>query len=83
MQIEITTNHPASSYGIPVCLIDGQPQDDAAGLRACMELLSWSRAQTGEQTGKSLSSLDAYLYGGKPVPAEVWNVMRDAIHQHH
>lgn len=79
MSIKITTQHSASSYGIPVCLVDGELVNDSAGIRACMDKLGWGRLETAEKTGKSLGSIDNYLYGRLPVPAEVWNVLRAAI----
>ena len=79
MVITITTRHPASSYGIPVCLVDGNIVNDSEGIRACMDKLGWGRLETAEKTGKSLGALDNYLYGRQHVPAEVWNVLRDAL----
>lgn len=77
--ITITTQHPASHYGSPVCLIDGEVVGDKDGLRACMDRLGWSRATIAEKTGKSLGAIDRYLYADRAVPVEVWNVLRDAL----
>lgn len=77
MKITITTDHPRSSHGVPVCIIGGSVVDDATGLRACMESLDWTRADLIRETGKAY--VDHYLYRGAPVPAEVWNVLSAAI----
>lgn len=74
-KITITLDHPRSSYGVPVCLIDGQPVDDADALRACMEHLSLTQAELADLTGKSKGAIESYLYRGRPVPAEVFNVL--------
>lgn len=78
-KIEITTHHAASSYGQPVCLIDGQLVDDKDGLLACLDALGWDRNVFADKIGKSWRSADAYRYGTMPVPAEVWNVLKDAL----
>ena len=80
MKIKITTNHPRSSYGVPVCIVDGYLVDDADGFIAACKWLGWSRKKAAEMTGKSLGSIDRYRTkgpGALPVPAEVWNVLRD------
>ena len=82
MDIVITTTHAASSYGIPVCIVDGHLVNDAEGIRACMACLGWSRGETAKKTGKSLGALDNYIYGRAPVPAEVWNLLSDEIRSH-
>ncbi len=79
--ITITTDHEASSYGVPVCLIDGELQDDVDGLRACMAALGWKQADLAERTGKTLPAVGSYLYNRRPVPAEVWLVLRDALRE--
>ena len=84
MEIEITTNHSQSSYGIPVCLINGDIVDDADGFAAACKALGWSRETVAEKTGKSLGAIDRYRTkgpGAQPVPAEVWNVLKDALEQ--
>ena len=76
--ITITTTHAASSYGIPVCLIGGQLVDPTPGLLACLDALGWGRQEFAARIGKSEKAADGYRYG-KPIPAEVWNVLRDAL----
>lgn len=80
--ITITTRHPMSVYGVPVCLVRGSPVDGPEGIRACLERLGWDRHRFAEEIGKSLSAIDAYLSrgpGNRPAPAEVWNVLKDAL----
>lgn len=77
--IRITTDHPRSSYGVPVCILGRRVVDDADGLTACMDALGWGRRDLAEHTGKSLSAVDQYRRGDLPVPAEVWLVLRDAL----
>lgn len=80
--IEITTDHPQSSYGIPVCIIDGNIVDDSEGFAASCKALGWTRKTVAERTGKSLGAIDRYRNKGpstQPVPAEVWNVLSDAL----
>ena len=79
MTITITTDHPQSSYGIPVCLLDGDPANDRDGIRACMRELGWSRADAALKTGKTKAAIDKYTGGVSPVPAEVWLVLRDQL----
>jgi len=79
MTITITTDHPQSSYGIPVCLLDGDPVDHGDGIRACMRELGWDRAAASRATGKSMAAIDRYTAGRQVVPAEVWLVLRDAL----
>jgi len=79
MKIIITTNHTRSSYGIPVCLIDGEVVDDWDGFAACCTALGWTRQDAADATGKALGSIDNYRNGRLPVPAEVWNVIRDSL----
>ena len=74
-KIEITLDHARSSYGVPVCLVDGDVVDDADGLRACMKHLGIKQPALAEATGKSKGTIESYLYRGMPVPAEVWNVL--------
>lgn len=84
MRITITTTHPASRHGQPVCLIDGQSVSDREGLIAACKALKWSRDELSRQTGKSKGVIDRYRTKGKdsrPVPAEVWNRLRDALEQ--
>lgn len=78
-EIEITTDAAESRAGVPVCIVGGVVVEDADGVRACMDELGWSRAVISAATGKSLAAIDQYLYGGRAVPAEVWNVLRDAL----
>ena len=83
MTITITTDHPASSYGIPVCLIDGKLAEDADGFRAACHYLGWDRAIATIKTGKSKHPIDLYRTGRRPIPAEVLNALRDEVEKLH
>lgn len=77
--ITITTGHSASSYGVPVCLVNGKLQDDVNGLRACLEVLGWRQSDLAKHSGKTTKTIQSYLYQDRPVPAEVWLVIKDAL----
>lgn len=79
--IEITTDHPQSSYGVPVCLLNGHPANHSDGIKACMRALGWRIADAAKATGKTARAVQGYRSGETPVPAEVWNVLRDALAQ--
>ena len=78
-RIKITTQHPASKYGVPVCLIDERPVDNVEGLRACLERLDVTQPEAAELLGKSLSAISSYLYHQRRVPAEVWNCLEGLL----
>lgn len=79
MTIKITTNHSRSSYGIPVCLIDGELVDDSTGIKAAMKALRWKVEDAATATGKTPRTIIGYRTGQFPIPADVWNVLRDAL----
>jgi len=81
MKIKITTNHPASSYGIPVCLVDGELVEDDLGLKACLKSTGWTRGDLAKASGKSLDAINSYASGRLPVPPNVWLVLRDQLGQ--
>jgi len=74
--VTITTEHAASSYGIPVILDDaGDPMDYAPGIAAVRRALGLSTAQLGEAIGKSRRTVEDYEQGRRMVPAESLYVM--------
>lgn len=78
--MRITTKHAASSYGQPVILdADGAPMNAAEGFKAALALLGWTAGAAALKTGKSLSAIQKYRAGQKPIPAEVLNVLADAL----
>jgi DNA-binding transcriptional regulator YiaG len=67
--MKITTDHSASSYGVPVILADdGTLMDTGPGIRAIRESLGMSRAQLGKALGVSARTVEAWEQG-KDVPA--------------
>lgn len=78
--MRITTNHPASSYGLPVILDDdGQVMDYGPGLKAVRKRLGWTQVELGVRTNKSIQSVKKYESGEIPTPAEVLNVLGDEL----
>ncbi len=60
MKIELTTNHPASSYGVPVAVIDGEAYGAAdivcgAGISAAAIVADWA-AQPERSTDERMSA---------------------------
>jgi hypothetical protein len=77
--MQITTQHPASEYGVPVILDDaGGVMDPAPGLAAALARLGWSRATLAERTGYSRRTVEGWFVG-RPVPASALNVLADAL----
>lgn len=74
--MDITCNHSASSYGIPVILDDnGKLMDYPEGMTHVLSRLGWSRKDLAHHCGgKSLRSVDRYWLGQAP-PATVLNVL--------
>lgn len=75
----VTTQHSASSYGIPVVLDDlGRLMDPATGVRACLAALGWTQPAFAERCGVSIKAVEKWLATGI-VPANALNVLRDAM----
>jgi DNA-binding transcriptional regulator YiaG len=66
MKIKITTEHPASSYGQPVILIDDELQDYAPGIQAIRRELKLSCAELGEKLGVSGRTIEGWEQGRLP-----------------
>jgi len=79
MNIHITTRHPASQHGQPVCLIDGQVVDPAEGFDICLNHLGWSNKYAAAQVGRVVNNIRIWRRGLAPVPAYAWNVVKDAL----
>jgi len=65
-----TTDHPASSYGIPVILDDGgQVMDYAPGVKAARAKLGLTARQLGELCGVSERTVNGWEQGRMPETA--------------
>jgi DNA-binding transcriptional regulator YiaG len=74
--VKITTDHSASSYGIPVILNDaGEPLDYAPGVRAVRKALGLSTTQLAEACGRSRRTVEDWEQGRNGVPADSLLVM--------
>jgi ribosome-binding protein aMBF1 (putative translation factor) len=72
----ITTEHAASSYGIPVILGDeGDLLDYAPGVQAIRRRLGLSTAELAGACGKSRRTVEDWEQGRYMVPAEALYVM--------
>jgi transcriptional regulator with XRE-family HTH domain len=74
--MRITTEHPSSTYGIPVVLDDaGNVMDYAEGVRAARASLGLSTAGLAEATGKSRRTVEGWEGKHRPPPAEALYVL--------
>lgn len=72
----ITTDHSASSYGIPVIIgDDGQPMDYAPGIAAVRRHLGLSVAAIGDAVGVSPRTVEGWEQGRRMPPANVLYVL--------
>jgi DNA-binding XRE family transcriptional regulator len=72
----ITTDHPASKYGIPVILDGmGSPMGYALGVKAVRLALGLSTRQLGEAIGKSGRTVEDWEQGRRIPPAEALYVL--------
>lgn len=72
----ITTEHPSSSYGIPVILDDaGKPMDYAPGIAAVRHQLGLSVAAVGEAVGVSPRTVEGWEQGRRTVPTNALYVL--------
>lgn len=73
--MKITTDHPTSSYGIPVILDDdGNPMDYAPGIKALRATLGISTSRLAEACGVSRRTVEGWEQGRMPL-VESLNVM--------
>jgi ribosome-binding protein aMBF1 (putative translation factor) len=78
--VRITTEHPRSSYGIPVILDDdGEPLDYAPGVRAVRRALGISTAELAGACGKSRRTVEDWIQGRYMVPASALYVMKELL----
>lgn len=65
--MKLTTNHSASSYGVPV-FVDGDnnPLEYADGFRRVRQLKGWSTADLAEQVGVSARTVEGWEQGRMP-----------------
>lgn len=72
----VTTNHPASSYGVPVILNDeGELVDYPEGIKAIFKRLGWRYKDAQEATNKKRRMVQGYVSGDYPPPADFLNVL--------
>lgn len=65
--MKLTTNHRASSYGVPVFLDgDGNPMDYAPALRQLRKEKGWSTADLAAQVGVSARTVEGWEQGRLP-----------------
>lgn len=77
--MKITTQHPASSYGVPVIIDDtGNVMDYAPGISAARRLLGWSTQQFAERCDVSRRTVEGWESGRMPDVASL-NVLADAL----
>jgi len=69
-KIEATVDHPASIAGRPVFIVDGEPTEDIAGLRAAMALLEYDRATLAAICGVRKTTVDQWLADRRGVPTD-------------
>lgn len=81
--MRVTTDHAASSYGVPVILDDrGRVLDYGPGVRAVLERLGWDKHAWAAASGASVRTVEGWLMGRPPVPpANALNVLGDALRQ--
>ncbi len=90
-RIEITTEHPASSHGIPIVLVDGELTDvpvehepDYCHCTALDLLADAAGIHTGPRSRRALHELAAELYpDGPQTGAQCDRVIRTAQRRHH
>jgi len=78
--MKITTNHAASSYGLPVILDkNGTLLDYPEGLTQALTTLEWSRNQFAVRAGyKSSRSIEKW-WQALPPSAKGLNVLKEAL----
>ena len=77
--MQITINHPASSFGVPVILDDsGHPLDYADGFRRCRYRLNMSTVEIGKYLGASGRTVEGYEQG-RTIPVAALNVLGQLV----
>lgn len=71
MKVRLTTEHPTSSYGIPVFVVGREPLDYADGIKAARKQLGVNTWELGRLLGISGRTVEGYEQGrimpSKPV----------------
>lgn len=79
----ITLNHPASQFGLPVFVRDGQALSQSEGLADWMKERNLEKSDVAVITGRSQATVRGWLYGraggGRPIDAAALN----ALNQRH
>ena len=79
--MRVTTDHAASSYGVPVILDDdGQVVDSGPGIKAALERLGMSRAEFAASCGVSVRTVEDWIYG-RSTSAAALNVLAALLKQ--
>ena len=81
MKFEITTKHSASSYGVPVCLVNGELVEGFDGFKKIQKKLELTNFEIGEFLNRSSRAVDEYRSGKRTIPAEVWLMLDDMLHR--
>ena len=78
--MEITCNHPNSSYGIPIIVENGEVLDYSEGLKKALEILGWSREELAKKSGYSNGrSIEKFFQGSSVPSAQLLNVLKEAL----
>jgi DNA-binding transcriptional regulator YiaG len=78
--MKVTTNHPMSSYGMPVILADnGEVMDYPEGIKAIRKLAGISTTTLGELCGASRRTVENWEGGRFPPPANALNVLQSIL----
>ena len=73
--MQVTTDHPSSSYGVPVILADdGDVMDYAPGIKSVRSSLGLSTQQLADYCGVSRRTVEGWEAGRMPTAAAL-NVM--------
>jgi ribosome-binding protein aMBF1 (putative translation factor) len=77
--MQITCNHSASSYGIPVILgDDGKVMDYAPGIKAIRAKRGWSTQELADKCGVSRRTVEGWEAGRMP-EARCLNIMATLV----
>lgn len=77
--MKVTTNHPSSSYGMPVILADdGALMDYAAGIKAIRRRAGLTTQQLADACGVSRRTVEGWEQGRMPSAAAL-NVMATLV----
>lgn len=77
--MKITTDHAASSYGIPVILDDdGEVMDPGPGLKTALAKLGMTRAEFAAACDVSPRTVDDWVFDGR-ISAAALNVLGDML----